>query len=87
MRFGDAVPSLNSAPHWLSTCGAAPTPPPPRHFFHPTPHPPTHLQDLEHSRNASLTLHELQMVGQACRGVDPEDPTCAKLTLTGLVGC
>ena len=45
------------------------------------------MQDVQRgaNANASLTLHELQMPG-ACVGVDPEDPTCAKLTLSGAGG-
>lgn len=40
------------------------------------------MQDLEKCSNASLTLHEAQLPG-ACKGVDPESPLCAKLTVTG----
>lgn len=39
-------------------------------------------QDLERNCSASLALLEGQLAG-ACRGVDPEDPTCAKLSITG----
>lgn len=39
-------------------------------------------QDLEKNPMATLTVCEAQLPG-ACRGVDPEDPTCAKLSITG----
>jgi hypothetical protein len=39
-------------------------------------------QDLSANSSASLTLCEAQLAG-ACQDVDPEDPTCAKLTLSG----
>jgi hypothetical protein len=39
-------------------------------------------QDLQHNSTASLTLCEAQLAG-ACQGIDPEDPTCAKLSITG----
>lgn len=39
-------------------------------------------QDLAYNSNASLTICEAQLEG-SCSGVDPEDPTCAKLSLSG----
>ncbi|KAL4859048.1 hypothetical protein ACK3TF_000832 [Chlorella vulgaris] len=39
-------------------------------------------QDLALSSNASLTVCEAQLPG-ACAGIDPEDPTCAKLSISG----
>jgi hypothetical protein len=40
--------------------------------------------DLEKKPNATFTLCEAQLPG-GCVGVDPEDPTCAKLSITGEV--
>ncbi|PSC73110.1 CREG1 [Micractinium conductrix] len=39
-------------------------------------------QDLQANSSASLALSEGQLAG-ACTGVDPEDPTCAKLSISG----
>ncbi|KAL4431947.1 hypothetical protein ABPG77_000214 [Micractinium sp. CCAP 211/92] len=39
-------------------------------------------QDLEANSTATLSLFEGQLAG-ACTGVDPEDPTCAKISITG----
>lgn len=38
--------------------------------------------DLARSDNASLAICEAQLPG-ACGGLDPEEPTCAKVTLSG----
>ena len=74
------------APHRPQLCTAGLTAlarpsSPPAHP--PTAAAPTCAQDLARNSTASLTLHEAQLAG-ACRGIDPEDPTCAKLTLTGV---
>ncbi|GAB4823383.1 hypothetical protein N2152v2_010429 [Parachlorella kessleri] len=39
-------------------------------------------QDLQHDRRATLTVSEAQLEG-ACKHTDPEDPTCAKLSISG----
>lgn len=39
-------------------------------------------QDLEANSTASLTICEAQLPG-GCTGIDPEDPTCAKLSVSG----
>lgn len=38
--------------------------------------------DLERNDNASLTICEAQLPG-GCEGLDAEEPTCAKLTVSG----
>lgn len=40
--------------------------------------------DLEANSKATLSVAEAQLP-HACRGVDPEDPTCAKVSITGAV--
>lgn len=39
-------------------------------------------QDVEYNQNATFTLSEAQLQG-SCIGIDPEDPTCAKISISG----
>ena len=39
-------------------------------------------QDVEANSTATLTVCEAQLPG-GCSGIDPEDPNCAKLSVTG----